>query len=138
MDNLSGVMSIPTDPPYYLVYLMTYVKGTEPDHFDTRNSPVGMHLHCCVCRATLQFSNTNPQQRTKYGGSHLIILRGVQYDDHLFPAIVEPRNHCGPLIDPVTEETCPMEVVGDFRAMDPSSKGVMGTLSCIRMMTWCD
>ena len=40
VDNLSGVMSVPTDPPYCLVYPTTYVKGAEPDHFDTRNSPM--------------------------------------------------------------------------------------------------
>ena len=126
MDNLSGVMSVPTDPPYCLVYPTTYVKGTEPDHFDIQNSPAGMRLHRCVCRATLQFSNTDPQQRTKYRGSRLIVPCRVQYNDHLFPAIVEPQNHHGPLIDPVTGETCPMEVVGNFRAMDPIFKGSYG------------
>ena len=65
-------------------------------NFDTCNSPVGMHLHHCVCRATLQISDTDPQQRTKYGGSHLIIPHGAQYNNHLFPTIVEPWNHCGP------------------------------------------
>ena len=45
VDNLSSIMSIPTDPPYCLVYPTTYVKGTEPDHFDTQNSPVG---HTCT------------------------------------------------------------------------------------------
>ena len=126
VDNLSGIMSIPTDPPYCLVYPTTYVKGAEPDHFNTHNSPTGMRLHHCVCRATLQFSDTDPQQHTKYGGSHLIIPHGAQYDDHLFPTILEPRNHRGPLIDPVTGETCPMEVVGDFRATDPIFKGSYG------------
>ena len=126
VDNLSGSMSIPTDPPYRLMYPMTYVKSTEPDHFNTQNSPVGTRLHCCVCRATLQFSNTDTQQRTKYGGSRLIVPWGAQYDDRLFPAIVEPRNHHGPLIDPTTGETCQMEVVGDFRAMDPIFKGSYG------------
>ena len=57
VDNLNSIMSIPMDPPYCLVYPTTYVKGIEPDHFDTRNSPVGTRLHRCVCRATLQFSN---------------------------------------------------------------------------------
>ena len=126
MDNLSGVMSVPTDPPYCLVYPMTYVKGAEPDHFDTHNSPVGMRLHCCMCRATLQFSDTNPQQCTKYRGSHLIVPHGAQYEDCLFPSIVEPWNHHSPLIDPVTGQTCPMEVVGNFRAMDPIFKGSYG------------
>ena len=123
VDNLSGVMSVPTDPPYCLVYPTTYVKGTEPDHFNTWNSPTGTRLHCYVCQATLQFSNMDPQQRTKYAGSCLIIPHGAQYNDHLYPAILELRNHRGPLIDPITGEPCPMEVVGDFRAMDPIFKG---------------
>ena len=126
MDNLSSVMSIPTDPRYCLVYPTTYIKGTEPDHFDTRNSPTGMCLHHCVCQATLQLSDTDPQQCTKYRGSCLIVPCRVQYKDRLFPSIVEPWNHRGPLIDPVTGETCPMEVVGDFRATDPIFKGSYG------------
>ena len=47
--NLSGIMSVPTDPPYCLVYPTTYVKGAEPDHFNTQNSPTGTCLHHCVC-----------------------------------------------------------------------------------------
>ena len=35
VDNLSGIMSIPMDPPYCLVYPTTYVKGAGPNHFDT-------------------------------------------------------------------------------------------------------
>ena len=41
VDNLSGIMSIPMDPPYCLVYPTSYIKGVEPNHFDTRNSPTG-------------------------------------------------------------------------------------------------
>ena len=48
VDNLSSAMSIPMDPPYCLVYPTSYIKGTEPDHFDTCNSPTGMHLHLAV------------------------------------------------------------------------------------------
>ena len=116
-------MSVPTDPPYCLVYPTTYVKGTKPDHFDTRNSPAGTRLHHCVCHATLQFSNTDPKQRTKYAGSHLIVPHRAQYNDRLYPAILEPRNHHSPLIDPMTGEPCPMEVLGDFKATDPIFKG---------------
>ena len=81
VDNLSGVMSIPMDPPYCLVYPTTYIKGTKPDHFDTQNSPAGTCLHHCVCRATLQFSNTDLKQCTKYAGSHLVVPHGAQYND---------------------------------------------------------
>ena len=126
VDNLSDIMSIPMDPPYCLVYPTTYIKGIEPDHFDTRNSPVGMCLHHCVCQATLQFSNTDPKQHTKYTGSHLIVPHRAQYNDRLYPAILEPRNHRGPLIDPIMGEPCPMEVVGDFRAVDTIFKGSYG------------
>ena len=116
-------MSIPTDPPYCLVCPTTYIKGIKPNYFDTRNSPVGMRLHRCVCQATLQFSNTDPKQCTKYAGSHLIIPHRAQYNNCLYPSILEMWNHCGPLIDPATGEPCPMEVVGDFKAADPIFKG---------------
>ena len=68
VDNLSGIMSIPTDPPYCLVYPTTYIKGAEPNRFNTRNSTTGMCLHCCVCRATLQFSNTDPSSALSMQG----------------------------------------------------------------------
>ena len=87
---------------------------------------MGTRLHCCVCHATLQFSNGDPKLPTKYVRSRLILPRGVQYNDRLYPTILEPRNHCGPLIDPATREPCPMEVVGDFRAVDPIFKGCYG------------
>ena len=119
-------MSIPMDPSYCLVYPTSYIKGVEPNHFNTRNSPTGMCLHHCVCCTTLQFSNDDPKQCTKYVGSHLILPRGVQYNDRLYPSILEPQNHCGLLIDPVMGESCPMEVVGDFKATDPIFKGCYG------------
>ena len=88
VDNLSGAMSNPTDPPYCLVYPTSYIKGIEPDHFDTHNSPVGMRLHCCVCHATLQFSNDGPKQHTKYIRSRLILPDGAQYNEWLYPSIL--------------------------------------------------
>ena len=126
VENLSGIMSIPMDHPYCLVYPTTYIKGAQPDHFDTLNMPMGTCLHCCVCRATLQFSNTDTQLHTKYAGSRLITPRGVQYNDSLYLTILEPWNHHGPLIDPATGEPCPIEVVGDFKAVDPIFKGSYG------------
>ena len=119
-------MSIPMDPPYCLVYPTSYVKGIKPDHFDTRNSPVGTHLHRCVCCTTLQFSNDDPKQHTKYVVSHLILPRGVQYNNRLCPSILEPRNHRGSLIDPIMGEPCPMEVVSNFKATDLIFKGCYG------------
>ena len=73
VNNFSGAMSIPTDPPYCLVYPTSYVKDVDPDHFDTRNNLAGMCLHHCVCSATLQFSNNDSKEHTNYAGSHLIL-----------------------------------------------------------------
>ena len=123
VDNLSGIMSIPTDPPYCLVYPTSYIKGIKADHFNTCNSPTGMHLHRSVCSATLQFSNYDPKLCTQYVGSRLILPHGVQYNNWLYPSILELQNHRGLLIDPTTGEPCPLEVVGDFTAMDPIFKG---------------
>ena len=89
----------------------------------TLASPAGTRLHRCVCCATLQFSNDDPKQCTQYVGSHLILPCRVQYNDQLYPSILEPWNHHSPLIDPAMGEPCPLEVVGDFRAMDPIFKG---------------
>ena len=116
-------MSVPTDPPYCLVYPTSYIKDVEPDHFDTCNNPTGMCLHHCVCHATLQFSNNDPKECTNYARSHLTLPHGVQYNDQLFPATLEPQNHHGPLIDPAMGEPYPMEMVDNFKAVDPIFKG---------------
>ena len=126
VDNLSSIMSIPMDPPYCLVYPTSYVKGVKPDHFDTCNSPTGMCLHGCVCRATLQFSNDDPKLHTQYVERCLILPCGAQYNNRLYPSILELQNHHSPLIDPTMGEPCPLEVVGNFRATDPIFKGCYG------------
>ena len=123
VSNYGGTMSVPTDPLYCLVYPTSYVRDMEPDHFDTCNNPAGTHLHHCICHATLQFTNDNPNQCSKYSGSHLILPHRAQYNDRLFPMILEPWNHQEPLMDSLTKEPFPMELVGDFQAADPIFKG---------------
>ena len=69
VSNYGGAMSIPTDLPYCLIYPTSYVRDVEPDHFDTHNNPAGTCLHCCICHATLQFANDDPNQCREYSGS---------------------------------------------------------------------
>ena len=69
VSNYGGAMSIPTDLPYCLVYLTSYVRDVEPDHFDTHNKPAGTHLHHCICHTMLQFANDDPNQCRVYSGS---------------------------------------------------------------------
>ena len=126
VSNFRGAMSIPMDPSYCLVYPTSYVRDAVLDHFDTCNNLVGMCLHHCICRTTLQFANDNPKQFKEYSRSHLILPRRAQYNDRLFPMILEPQNHQEPLVDSATKEPFLMELVGDFWVADPIFKGCYG------------
>ena len=114
VSNFGGAMPIPTNPPYCLVYPTRYIRDVDPDYFDTHNNLAGMCLCRCVCHATLQFNNDEPKECTNYTGSCLILPHGAQYNDRLFPAILEPQNHCGLLIDSTMRKPYPMEMVVDF------------------------
>ena len=118
-----SLATVPTDPPYCLVYSTCYIRDADSDHFDTHNNLVGMRLHHCICCATLQFSNDDPKEHSNYARSCLILPRGAQYNDRLFPSILKPRNHHGPLIDSAMEEPYLIEMVGNFRAADLIFKG---------------
>ena len=126
VNNYGGAMSIPTDPPYCLIYPTSYVKDVELDHFNTCNNPARTCLHHCICNATLQHMNGNPLHHREYGRSHLILSHRAQYKEQLFPKMLEPWNHRAPLTDPVTKEPFPIELVGDFRSTDPIFKGCYG------------
>ena len=128
VSNFWGAMSIPTDLPYCLVYPTSYIRDADLDHFDTCNNLAGMHLHGCIYRTTLQYNNDKPKEHTNYARSHLILPHRAQHNDWLFPTILKPWNHCGPLIDSAMREPYPMEMVGDFRATDPIFKGCYGDL----------
>ena len=126
VSNYGGTMTIPTDPLYCLVYPTSYVRDMEPDHFDTHNNPAGTHLHHCICHATLQFANDEPNQHRKYSGSHLILSHRAQYNDQLFSMIFKPQNHQDPLTDSSTKEPFPTELVGDFQVAGLIFKGCYG------------
>ena len=126
VNNYGGVMSVPTDPPYCLIYPTSYMKDMEPYHFDTHNNPAGTCLHRCICHATLQYMNDDPCYHRAYGRSCLILPNGAQYKEQLFPEILKPQNHWALLTDPITKEPFPMELVEDFRSTDPIFKGCYG------------
>ena len=124
--NYGGIMAIPTDPPYCLVYPIVYNDDTEDqNHFNTAASPSGMHTHACMCHTLLQHVDKDPDHRKTYEGSHLIIPCGAQYRT-LFLEIVVPGNHWGPLNDPNTGEPYPMATAGDFCLIDPLFPGSPG------------
>ena len=81
VSNYGGTMSIPTDPPYCLVYPMSYMRDVEPDHINSHNNPAGTYLRHWICHTTLQYMNDDPNQHREYAGSHLILPRGAQYKE---------------------------------------------------------
>ena len=118
------------------------MKDVELDHFYTHKNPAGTCLHCCICHTTLQHMNDDPRHHREYGGSHLILPHRAQYEERLFPEIIEPQNHWVPLTDPVTKKPFPMELVGDFRSTDPIFKGCYGDLFLysngdLGQLRWC-
>ena len=81
ISNYGDAMSVPTDPPYCLIYPTSNVRDMELDHFNTHNNPAGTCLHRCICCATLQYMNDDPNQRREYSRSHLILPCWAQYKE---------------------------------------------------------
>ena len=53
--NYGGIMAIPTDPLYCLVYPIMYNNDAEDwNHFNTVASPSGLHTCYCICCTLLQ------------------------------------------------------------------------------------
>ena len=96
--NYGDIMPIPTDPPYCLVYPTVYNNDTEDqNHFNTAASLLGMQTCSCMCHILLQHVDKDPVHQRTYEGSCLIIPHSAQYWT-LFPEIVMPCNHQGPLM----------------------------------------
>ena len=105
--NYGGVMAIPTNPPYCLVYPTVYNDDMEDqNYFNTAASLSGMHTHACMCHTLLQHTDKDLVCQRTCEGSCLIIPHGAQYRT-LFPEIIAPCNHWGPLIDHNTGEPYP-------------------------------
>ena len=73
--------------------------------------------------------NWDPSERKRTKGGRLLILRGVQFGPKLFPELVIPHNHAGPLVDSATGHDAPFRTVGSFRAVDPIFPGFPGDLA---------
>ena len=124
--NHGGIMAVPTDLPYCLVYPTMYNDDTEDlNHFNTAASPSGLHTHSCICHTLLQHMDIDPVCQRTYKGCHLIIPHSTQYRT-LFLQIIMPHNHWEPLIDHNTWEPYPMVAAGDFCLVDPIFPGSSG------------
>ena len=84
-----------------------------------------MNTCSCICHTLLQHMDKDPVHWRTYEGSCLVIPHGAQCRT-LFPEIIVPCNHWGPLIDHNTGEPYPMATTGDFCLVDPIFPGSPG------------
>ena len=119
--NYGGHMAFATDPPYCVAYAMDYKHTSDPSKMTPReplNHTYAMVTSNMVVRRLLSLPNWEPADRKQTKGGHLLIPRGMQFGPELFPEIVIPRNHVGPLVNSITWQEVPFQTIGPFRAID--------------------
>ena len=129
--NYGGYMGFATEPPYCVAYAVEY-RDKDPSRM-TPHEPVN-HSYAMVSdkmivRRLLSMPNWDPSERKHIKGGRLLIPRGVHFDPKLFPELVVPHNHAGPLVDSAMGHDAPLRTVGSFRAVDPIFPGFPGDLA---------
>ena len=98
-------MAFATDPPYCVAYAADYKNTDDPSKMTPReplNHVFAMTAKNLVVRRLLSVPNWESAERKLTAGGHLLILRGMHFGPELFPNLVIPCNHAGPLIDSIT------------------------------------
>ena len=102
--NYGRHMAFATEPPYCVAYAADY-QNKDPSKMTPRktlNHAYAMVTDNMMVRRLLSVPNWDPTERKHTKGGRLLIPRGVQFGPKLFPEIVIPRNHAGPLVDSTT------------------------------------
>ena len=133
--NYGGIMAVPTDPPYCLVYPTMYSTGVEDqNHSNAAASLSGLCTHSCICHALFQHTDMEPVCRRTYMCSCLIIPHGTQYKT-LFPEIAAPCKLQRPLIDHNTGSLTQWWLQETYALWTPYFQAVLGRVSCSKRMT---
>ena len=129
--NYGGQMAFATEPPYCVVYVAEYwdKDPSKMTSHDPENHWYVMASEKMIVRWLLSVPNWEPSDNKCIKGGHLLIPRGVQYGPKLFPELVVPCNHAGPLIDPAMGQDAPLQTIGSFRDVDPIFPSFPGDLA---------
>ena len=114
--NYGGHMGFATEPPYCVAYAADY-RDKDPSKMtprETLNHTYAMVSDNMMVRRLLSMPNWDPSERKRTKGGCLLIPRGVQFGPKLFPEIVIPRNHAGPLVDSAMGHGTPFQTIGSF------------------------
>ena len=129
--NYGRHMGFATEPPYCVAYAAEY-RDKDPSKMtphEPLNHSYAMVFDKMIVRRLLSVPNWDPSERKHTKGGRLLIPRGVQFGPKLFPELVIPRNHAGPLVDSATGHDAPFRTVGSFQAVDPIFSGFPGDLA---------
>ena len=129
--NYGGHMAFTTEPPYCVAYAAEY-RDKDPSKMTPRepeNHSYVMVSNKMIVRRLLSVPNWDPSERKHTKGGHLLIPLGVQYGTKLFPELVVPCNHAGPLVDSATGHDAPFWTIGSFWAVDPIFPSFPGDLA---------
>ena len=114
--NYGGHMAFATEPPYCVAYAADY-EDKDPSKMmphETLNHTYAMVANNMMVRRLLSVPNWDPVERKRTKGGRLLIPRGVQFGPKLFPEIVIPRNHAGPLFNSTMQQDAPLQTIGSF------------------------
>ena len=109
------------------------------------DAPRDFKSHIChgnrymMVRRLLSVLNWDPTERKRTKGGRLLIPRGVQFGPKLFPEIVIPRNHAGPLFDSTTWQDAPTLDHWALLSMDticPSFPGDLELFTAEEVASW--
>ena len=131
LGNYGGHMAFTTEPPYCVAYATEY-RDKDPSKLTPRkpaNHSYAMVSDKMIVRRLLSMPNWDPSERKRIKGGRLLIPRGVQYGPKLFPELVVPRNHAGPLVDSATGHDASFQTIGSFQSVDPIFPGFPGDLA---------
>ena len=132
IENYGRHMAFTTDPPYCVAYAADYKNTNDPSKMTPReplNHAYAMVTSNMVVRRLLSVPNWEPTERKLTSGCCLLILRGVQFGPKLFPDLVIPCNHVGPLVNSAMWQEVPFRTIGPFQATDPIFPSPPGDLA---------
>ena len=81
-----------------------------------------------VLRRLLSLPNWEPVDRKQTKGGHLLILRVMHFGAGLFPEIVIPLNHVGPLVNSIMQQEVLFRTIGPFQAINSIFPSFLGDL----------
>ena len=115
--NYGRHIAFAKDPPYCVPYAVDYKNTNDPSKMtphEPLNHAYTMVTSNMVVRRLLSVPNWEPAERKLTIGGCLLIPRGIQFGLELFPDLVIPCNHVGPLVDSAMWQEVPFQTIGPF------------------------